>query len=281
VNRPEIHVLQRILHRFGLAPARRRRHGPPRSSPDITPGPDAFANPFEHDELSRNPESVVLPPDFGRVIPPYRPTYSFPGPYINAAHASFASVKTREKILVDIGIPGWLRREDALKLYELAYHSPGNVLELGTFHGLSTTIMAGAIADSGGGREIYSVDLDPDSLDSAEQHLRQRGLLPGVRLFAGDATELCERLIGLGRRFGFVFVDHSHEYQPVLDACRLLDRLVASRALVLFHDLNDPRNNDPGNPDYGVSQAVVDGLPPDRFEPYGMFGCTALFRAKV
>jgi hypothetical protein len=84
-----------------------------------------------------------------------------------------------------------------------------------------------------------------------------------------------------GHRFGFVFVDHSHEYGPVRDVCEVLDRIVGPRAFVLFHDFNDPRNNDSANPDYGVSQAVFDALPAARFEFYGMFGCTALYRATV
>src|ERR1700728_4334116 len=46
-------------------------------------------------------------------------------------------------------IPGWLAPEDALKLYELAYFSPGPILEIGMYCGRSTTILATAVADSG------------------------------------------------------------------------------------------------------------------------------------
>ena len=36
-------------------------------------------------------------------------------------------------------IRGWLRVEDAEKLYELAHATPGPVLEIGTAHGKSAT----------------------------------------------------------------------------------------------------------------------------------------------
>jgi predicted O-methyltransferase YrrM len=39
-------------------------------------------------------------------------------------------------------VPGWLRPEDALKLYELAYYATGPILEIGTYRGKSGTLMA-------------------------------------------------------------------------------------------------------------------------------------------
>jgi hypothetical protein len=60
-----------------------------------------------------------------------------------------------------------------------------------------------------------------------------------------------------------------------------MEKLIYPRGLCLFHDFNDTKNNDPENKDYGVSQAVFEGLPMDRFEFHGIFGCTALYRARL
>jgi len=74
-------------------------------------------------------ESWIEPHKLGSIISPNLPAYPFDG-FINENHARFASCPVRDEILVDFGIPGWLRREDALKLsYELAYYSPGDVLD--------------------------------------------------------------------------------------------------------------------------------------------------------
>ena len=46
----------------------------------------------------------------------------------------------------------------------LAYFAPGPILEIGSYHGLSTSILARAVADSGPegrDRRIVSVELDP------------------------------------------------------------------------------------------------------------------------
>lgn len=236
-------------------------------------------DPYESSELASHSQSWIEPHKLGNIIPPYLPTYPFDG-FINENHARFASCPVRDGILVDIGIPGWLRREDALKLYELAYYSPGDVLELGTYHGLSAAIISTALADAGNQRELVTIDLSQECSSNAVGHLSKRKLQRNVTFLVGDATGMCEKLIAKGRRFSFVFVDHSHEYAPVAAACGLMGRLIYARGLCLFHDFNDARNNDSVHSHYGVSQAVFDGLPPGQFEFHGIFGSTALYRAK-
>jgi predicted O-methyltransferase YrrM len=238
------------------------------------------ADPFEAVELNRNEGSWMEPDKLGSFVPSYKPTYIFDG-YINEGHEAFTTCPVKEGILVDLGMPGWLRREDALKIYELAYYSPGDILELGTYQGLSTSIISKAIADSGGKKRLVTVDMSPDYSRAAVGYLTERGLDGNVSFFVSDATSFCQKLIAEGRKFSFIFVDHSHEYQPVFEACQLMAQLIYPRGLSLFHDFNDPRNNDPENKDYGVSQAVLEGLPIGRFEFHGIFGCTALYRAKI
>src|SRR5438128_632925 len=81
-------------------------------------------------------------------IPPFRPTYAYGDGFVNESHASYQTCPANEH-LIDLGISGWLRREDALKLYELAYFADGPILELGSYHGLSTSILSRAAHDAG------------------------------------------------------------------------------------------------------------------------------------
>jgi cephalosporin hydroxylase len=94
----------------------------------------------------------------------------------------------------------------------------------------------------------------------------------------GDARKICRKLVRAKRRFAFVFVDDSHSYDSVLGVCRFLPDLLIAGGFCLFHDYNDIKNIDPNDADYGVPQAVQDGLPNDTFEFYGIFGCCALYR---
>jgi SAM-dependent methyltransferase len=224
----------------------------------------------------------------GTVIPPYRPTFPTFGEYIDDYHRCLASAPLKDGLLIQLEnsawfgqtIQGWLRREDALKLYEIAHFAMGDILELGSFHGLSTSILSRANRRSPHRKRIESVDLSPHAVRRARLNLWRQGLIKGVSLTVGDALLEVRRRADTGARFGMVFVDHSHAYRPVYQVCRELRRIVPAGGFCLFHDFNDPRNYDLADVDHGVHQAVVDGLAPADFEFYGIYGCLALYRAR-
>ena len=222
-----------------------------------------------------------LPPDqVGAFGLPYQPTFGR-ARYINAYHRALAQGPHTDvdgMAIVVSPIPGWLRVEEALKLYEMAYYSPGDILEIGTYQGLSATFMSQAVRHSGRPRAILSLDISPQSITAARRHIDAHGVGEVVRLVCCDARDAVDWLTRAGRQFGFVFVDHSHTFEDVLLVCRGLAPLVVEGGFALFHDFNDPRNADPSRPDYGVSTAVYVGLPADEFDFYGVFGSAALYR---
>lgn len=189
-------------------------------------------------------------------VPPYRPTYAFGGEFINEQHRSYSTCPAKDH-LIDLGIDGWLRREDALKLYELAYFAPGPILEIGSYHGLSTSILARA---------------------AARGHLQRLGLASNVSFVQNDAAAYCLEAAATGERFAFAFIDHDHAYASVLPVCRALPQLTLPGAFCLFHDWLDARNFQPEDADYGVFGATRDGLDPAEFEFYGVFGVAGLYR---
>jgi predicted O-methyltransferase YrrM len=217
-------------------------------------------------------------------MPPYLPTYDFPPPFIDEAHSEIASCPDGALIQMKNGrrsgriIPGWLRREDALKLYELAYFANGDVLELGSFHGLSTCIIARATLNSPTPKHVESIDLDPACTKATQKNLRSLGLLAQVTVRSAEATAAVRGYAANGRQFSFVFVDHSHAYTPIYKVCEALHLVTSPGGFCLFHDFNDLRNRDPDDRDYDVYRAVSDGLDKERFEFYGIYGCTGLFR---
>ncbi|MEO8276870.1 MAG: class I SAM-dependent methyltransferase [Thermoanaerobaculia bacterium] len=213
-------------------------------------------------------------------IPPFRATHEFEGTFINERHRSYSTCPAKEHLL-DLGIDGWLRREDALKLYELAYFAVGPILEIGSYHGLSTSILAGAAKDSGRGQRIVSVELDVAAQDVARKHLQRLDLAPDVSFIQADAESFCDRAAAAGEQFDFVFVDHDHSYAAVLPVCRQMASLVPEGGFVLLHDWLDARNFAPGAEDYGVFGATIDGLDPLKFDFYGAFGVTGLFRKQA
>ena len=227
----------------------------------------AMLRPFRH------PDTAVLADALGTRYPEYRPTFRFAGPYIDTFHRSLDAAGPDG--LIDIGLKGWLRPADALKLYELAWFSPGDMLEFGTFHGLSTHIISRALLASGQRARVTSLELVPEYADETAKHL----FAPAAshRFIVGDARKSAQGLIDSQRRFGFAFVDHSHGYELVEAACQHLKHLVVPGGFALFHDYNDHRNvrNDPS---YGVFQAVGDAFADGSFVFWGVYGCTGLYR---
>ncbi|RDL47610.1 hypothetical protein BLJAPNOD_05534 [Ensifer sp. M14] len=212
----------------------------------------------------------------------YAPNYSFAGEFVDDFH-EFLGTSRLKGSLIDIGIPGWLRREDALKLYELGRFAEGDILEFGTNRGLSTFILANAMKNSFRQGEIVTMELSREISDVAKQHLSERKVVSDVRFAVGDANTTCLSLVAQGRKFGFSFIDHSHAYEHMVKACRRLSELMLPGAFCVFHDYNDPRNSrrtglgEVGE-EYGVQAAIEDALDPNHFEFVGVYGCTGVYR---
>jgi len=208
---------------------------------------------------------------------PFCKTYDYAGEFIDQPHQSFITCLKRDR-MIDIGIDGWLLPDDAMKLYEMAYFSNDNILELGTYRGLGTSIIASAANAAGSVGKVISVDIDPEHIDRAESSLQGRPGWKQTRLIVSDANAAIADFAGKSETFSFAFVDHSHRYEHMVLTCRRLHYIVSPGGFALFHDFNDPRNSDPHNDDYGVYQAVTHGLDQQCWEFWGIYGCAALYR---
>jgi predicted O-methyltransferase YrrM len=243
------------------------------SRADPTP-PAATPPSFRHEESFLTLEETATDRRFDM---PYRKTYDFDGDYIDAAHRALTECPTQHG-MIDLGIEGWLLPADALKLYELAYFGGGDVLELGSYRGLSTSLLASASVNTGRRDAIYSVDLSPEAIVGSQATMKGRPGAERVSFLQMDGDSALAKFIKARKRFRFAFVDHSHRYEHVKSACALLPQVLVPGAFVLFHDYNDYRNPMPNVDEYGVYQGVRDGLDMTRFEFWGVYGCTGLFR---
>ena len=240
-------------------------------------------------QMKTHVETFLDKKDLGSKIPPYQPNFDFSGAFIDTYHQTISESSQTDNSLIQIKsrkffgkvIPGWLRREDALKLYELAYFTKGDILELGPYNGLSTSILAKAVINSGQSKQICSVDLDSSYVKATMRNLRSMGLHKDVTVICDDAATAVKQFAAKNQRFGFIFIDHSHAYEPVYKVCRELVNITEAGTFCLFHDFNDARNNNPDNKDYGVYQAVIDGLDHSQFDFFGIYGCTGLYRVKM
>jgi predicted O-methyltransferase YrrM len=207
----------------------------------------------------------------------------FDGEIINDSHRRIADAPMGcggNPNLIELGVPGYLQRADALKLYELAYNSTGDVLELGTNKGLSTSIIAQALHDRGDGR-LETVELDPSNTADAKKNLASLHGFDRVTFTSSDATRRMDELLAAGGSYGFIFIDHWHGYQATHDAATRAASMLLPGGFVMFHDFLDPGNADRRHV-YGVYQAVLDTLADNpAIEFAGASGCCAIFRRKA
>lgn len=198
----------------------------------------------------------------------YRPSFRFDGPWLDEAHPTMPDL-VRE-------MPGWLRDEDVLKLYELGRLAAGPVLEVGSYHGKSAVVLASAIRAAGGAGPLVSVDIDPDALAGARRGVRDRGLADLVVFVRGTLQALFRAYPEL--RPGFVFVDGDHSLAGVRRDLETLEAILPTGALVLFHDYLDARNDDPREDHIDVLRGVRESWVERDCEFAGVFGCCGLYR---
>jgi hypothetical protein len=211
----------------------------------------------------------------------YVRTFRFPGDTIDGHHARIATAPLGRMGVdfgIDIGLDGYLARAEAMKLYELGYFASGDALELGTYMGLSASIVGNALRSRGSG-ELHTCDISRQYSYAARRALCWHPARPSIRFNIGDAPTFLDRMIAQGRTFGLVFVDHWHGYQATHDVVVRLPRLVAPGGFVMFHDYNDPSARDPSHP-HKVFQAVGDGLDKDMFQPCCVVASSAVFQRR-
>src|SRR4029453_18611085 len=116
-----------------------------------------------------HPETWMERNELGEACP-YRPTITGFDQFINDAHRYYNECPMKG-ILVDVGIQGKLRREDALKLYEMGYYATGDILEFGTNRGLSISTLARAVRDAGENSQLVTMELDERLAEQARRNL--------------------------------------------------------------------------------------------------------------
>src|SRR6476469_4515402 len=109
-------------------------------------------------DLVAAPAAVPTLSAIGHEVPSYRKTYGYAGELIDAEHRALAALPV-DGDLIRAATPGYLRLADALALYELAYFANGDVLEMGSAWGLSTTILCRAVRSARTGARVWSIEL--------------------------------------------------------------------------------------------------------------------------
>jgi len=152
------------------------------------------------------------------------------------------------------GIPGMLSEESARILFALCYaqEMKGDVVEVGSWQGYSTSFLARAVAETGNGR-MYAIDhfrgnAGKEPVYAAGQadlgdlpglfrdHMRKAGLAETVQLLAMPNEEAAAELRRDGARIRFLFIDGDHSPEGVRRDIDLFFPMLLPGAIVVFDD---------------------------------------------
>jgi predicted O-methyltransferase YrrM len=156
-------------------------------------------------------------------------------------------------------IPGWLTDSEACQLYTLARDIPPEltptVVELGSWQGKSSVMIAGGLAGRPGAR-LYCVDPfgrdeNPEyqrlyydhlvssmerSLEQAfSDHMRQSGVSSITEAIKGYSFEVVQTWT---RPIDFLFIDANHEYEAVQRDFEQWEPFVRIGGIVALHDVS-------------------------------------------
>lgn len=184
------------------------------------------------------------------------------------------------------GIPSMLGRQTAFLLYMLCYLQElrGDVVEIGSWQGYSTSFLASAVRDSSNGM-LYAIDHfrgnagkeqlyvvgNPDLSDlrqGFENNMQRLGVWESVRLLDMANHEAVRHLGGVKIRL--LFIDGDHSKAGVENDIRLFFPLVQPGGIVVFDDFS---RNFPG-----LVEAVDQLMKTQRLERVCCFQNTLVLR---
>lgn len=207
----------------------------------------------------------------------YAPSYDWGSQILNGRHDRIWDGLWR--------IPGWLTREDAQKLYELAFFVDGPILEIGTYAGRSAVAMALALADAENDHGVISLDTDEGAVGLGARSARSYDVADRISFVCAPALRFLRACRCLRPRL--IFVDGDHSARGVAADLAAIEPVVSAGTLLLFHDYF-PDDEIPDSRGFPISPGPIEvrdtveaSWVRRRAEYAGAFGLSALYRLRA
>lgn len=144
-------------------------------------------------------------------------------------------------------IPGWCPKDQAERLYYLALNAPEgtDIVEVGSFMGLSLSYLAFGALDGKQKALVHSVDLDDPAYTRKKIGISEAGRrdhmemlnLRNIQFHSGLSVDVAAHYNG--RPVSLLYIDASHEYKDVVADWFAWKPHLVSSARVIFDDYNN------------------------------------------
>ncbi len=174
-----------------------------------------------------------------------------PNPHIATLEPAEPTSEEQIRDITDwsLGYPAWNLLYYTLYASILPERDDVVVIETGTNRGVTTIVIAQALADLGVDASVYTVEIDPDLVSVAQENVEVAGLTDRVRFHTGDAIEFLSDMAEQFDHFDFVLIDDLHTYPHVWDEIEIVCPKVAARGGKVYFD----------NTGYGdIDAAIID-----------------------
>lgn len=148
---------------------------------------------------------------------------------LNEYHENLLRLPTHNGVIKS-DIDGWLQPIEAHYLYECAYHS-NNILELGCYHGLSTTIMTRALKDAGNRGTMTTLDVFEENINKTKANVQRQTPDVKIKYEVADAINF---VLSNNNKYDLIFVDANHTYDWMKILTQKLSTVAEGK--IVFHD---------------------------------------------
>jgi len=132
-----------------------------------------------------------------------------------------------------VGCPGW-----GLLYYSdfcaLSPDGDNHLVETGSNFGASTIVITQALVDSGYDGHVHTVEIAPDNVAHAKEHVAQSGVANRVTLHIGGSKEVLRTIVADLPCARVAFLDGSHLFDDVVAEFEVVHPCLAPNGIVEF-----------------------------------------------
>ena len=155
---------------------------------------------------------------------------------LRASSTSDASFRETTRAVRAIGRDAVPPHEGRLLYHLIRQFSPTRCLELGTSLGISAAYQAAALATTGNGGRLVSLEGGAALARLAQEHLEALGL-PGIEVVTGPFAETLPAVLQAHQPIDFAFIDGHHNPAAMQAYFAQLTPHLADEAVLVFDDI--------------------------------------------